>query len=67
MFTVRWRWHLKGDLSMRYELVVIWSDGDKEVYAYRNREKTERTAQEMKKVFGNQISWIGVREKRISA
>ena len=52
---------------MRYELIVIWSDGDKEVYAYRNREKTERTAQEMKKVFGNQISWIGVRERRISA
>lgn len=47
-----------------YELVIIWESGEKEVYAYRTRERAEKTASEMKKVFGNQISWTGVREGR---
>lgn len=49
---------------MRYELVVIWETGEKDIYAYSTREKAEKTAMEMKKVFGNQISWAGVREVR---
>lgn len=47
-----------------YELVIIWETGEKEVYAYTTREKAERTGEEMKKVFGRQISWAGVRESR---
>lgn len=49
---------------MRYELVVIWETGEKEIYAYATREKAEETSANMKKVFGNQIAWTGVREVR---
>lgn len=49
---------------MRYELVVIWETGEKEIYAYTTRERAEKTGSEMKKVFGNQITWTGVREVR---
>lgn len=46
---------------MTYELVIIWETGEKEVYSYTSREKAEMTGREMKKVFGNQISWYGIR------
>lgn len=45
-----------------YELIIIWEDGEKEIYAYRTEEKAEITGAEMKKAFGNQISWYGVRK-----
>lgn len=47
-----------------YELIVIWDDNSKDIFSYRKREMAERTALEMKKCFGNQISWTGVREAR---
>ena len=47
-----------------FEVVLIWFDGDKEIYSYSTQEKADRTCREMKNVFGNQISWIGVREVR---
>lgn len=45
-----------------FELVIIWETGEKEVYAYDTQERAERTGREMRKVFGNQISWYGTRE-----
>lgn len=44
-----------------YELVVIWETGERDVFGYRTEERAERAGQEMKMVFGNQISWVGVR------
>ena len=46
------------------ELVIIWSTGEKEIFAYTSMERAEKTGREMQKVFGNQISWWGTREKR---
>lgn len=47
-----------------FELVVIWETGEKEVFAYKTEERAERAGREMKKVFGNQISWTGTRKAK---
>lgn len=48
-----------------YELVIIWETGEKEVCGgYSTEEKAERAGCEMKKVFGNQITWTGTRRAR---
>ena len=44
-----------------FELVIIWSTGEKEVYGYDTEARAEDAGQNMKMVFGNQISWYGVR------
>lgn len=49
---------------MKYEVVVIWDDGRKDVYEYGTKEKAENIAQGYKMAFGNQIAWTGVRVKR---
>lgn len=46
-----------------YELVVIWSNGDKNIYEYNDRRKAERAGNGMEMAFGNQISWCCVRPK----
>lgn len=47
---------------MRYELVVIWSDGNKETFKFYSYKEADNTGYNMKLVFGNQIEWYGVRE-----
>ena len=47
-----------------YELVVIWSTGEKEVYTYHTEDRAEKAAQDMKMAFGSQISWTGVRRAK---
>ena len=42
-------------------LVVIWDDGTKEEYAYRDEDRAERTMNEMQKVFGEQISYMYIK------
>lgn len=46
-----------------FELVVVWSDGSKNVYEYETREDAERGADSMRMACGNQVSWCGVRRK----
>lgn len=47
-----------------YELVIIWNDGNKEIYSYKDREKAEEGKYNMELTFGAQV-WCCVREKRI--
>lgn len=47
---------------MRYELVVIWSDGNKDIFLYNSREEAEQGARNMRMACGNQIQWTGVRK-----
>lgn len=48
-----------------FELVVVWDNGDKNVYEYRTEEEAENGAERMKMAFGHQISWTGTRRKLI--
>lgn len=48
-----------------YELVVIWSTGEKNVYEYKTEEAAEKAGQGMKIALGNQIEWWCVRKKVI--
>ena len=48
---------------MMYELVVVWNDGNKEIYAYTNRTEAENGKRNMEMAFGSQV-WCCVREKR---
>lgn len=47
-----------------YELVIIWSTGEKDVYQYTTREEAEKAELGMRMAFGNQIEWSGIREKK---
>lgn len=46
-----------------FELVIVWSNGDKEIYSYKTEEAAEKGAENMKMAFGNQITWAGTRRK----
>lgn len=45
----------------KYELIIIWLTGEKEIYEYNTREEAEKAEQGYKMAFGNQISWTGIR------
>lgn len=47
---------------MRYELIIIWDDGKKEIYEYKTMEEAEKAGANMRKVFGEQIAWTGTRK-----
>jgi len=47
----------------RYELVLIWSTGDKDIYEYESREDAYAAAENMIVANGTQISWWCVREQ----
>lgn len=49
---------------MRYELVIIWQDGTKDIYEYTNKEEAEQAGYNMRMALGYQITWWGVRPKR---
>lgn len=49
---------------MRYELIIIWEDGSKNIYEYENRSDAQAGEQNFVTAFGNQVSWHGIREKR---
>lgn len=46
-----------------YELVIIWETGEKEVYPFKTEEQAEQGGRNMRKAFGKQIEWYGVRKK----
>lgn len=54
-YTVR-----KGDNM--YELVIIWANGDADVYTYATEEEAEQGGQNMVMALGSQVEWYGVRE-----
>lgn len=47
-----------------YQLIVIWETGEKEIYDYVSREEAEKAELNMRMVFGNQIQWTGINERR---
>ena len=47
-----------------YELIIIWADGDKNVYPYQTEEEARHGERNMRMAFGNQVSWAGVRKSR---
>lgn len=46
-----------------YELIIIWEDGEKQTYNYDTYEEASQGVSNMKKAFGNQISWTGINRK----
>lgn len=48
-----------------WELVVIWDNSDKDIYKYNTEQEAENAAQGMRKAFGTQIQWAGVRRARV--
>ena len=45
------------------ELVVVWMDGEKDIYEYEDYKTAQRGLRYMRTAFGNQISWAGIRER----
>jgi len=45
------------------ELVVVWENGDTDVYEYINEAEAEQHGRDMKTALGNQIAWWGTRRK----
>lgn len=48
---------------MRYELVIIWTTGENDIYEYGTREAAEKAGRNMKMALGSQIAWYGTRQK----
>lgn len=46
-----------------FELVIVWSDGNKNIYEYNSQEEAEQAGANMKMALGNQIVWFGTRQK----
>lgn len=53
---------LRESYKINYEVVVVWNDGQKEIFGYETEEKAESIKAGMYKAFGNQL-WAGVRKK----
>ena len=49
---------------MRFELVIVWETGETDVFKFVTLKSAKAAGHDMKKTFGNQISWYGVRESR---
>lgn len=45
-----------------YELIIVWDNGDKDIYTYNTQEEAERGADNMRMAFGNQVTWAGTRK-----
>lgn len=41
----------------RYNLIVVWDTGEKEVFPYETEEEAERAEKGYKTAFGNQVSF----------
>ena len=49
---------------MKYEFVIIWDTGEKEIHQYDDIETAERAEAGMKMAFGRQIEWSCIREAK---
>lgn len=47
-----------------YELIVLWSTGEKDVFEYETKEDAAKGADNMRMAFGNQIQWTGINRKQ---
>lgn len=47
-----------------YELVIVWSTGEKEIVVCKTEAECDRVAANMRKAFGAQIEWAGSRPRR---
>ena len=45
----------------RYELVIEWANGDRDVYTYDTKDQAEKSQFGMRMALGDQIGWIGIR------
>lgn len=45
----------------KYELVIVWEAGEKNIIEYESQELAEKAKQGYKVAFGNQIQWSGTR------
>lgn len=48
----------------KYELVIVWDSGEKEVHEYKTKEEAEKAMAGMYMAFGHHQLWCCVREKR---
>lgn len=48
-----------------FELIVVWSTGDTNVYEYDTQEEAVIGADRMRMAFGKQIAWTGVRKSTL--
>ena len=46
---------------MKYELIVIWETGEKEIFEYATEEEAQESCNDFRMIFGNQVSWAGIR------
>lgn len=51
--------------GMKYEIVVVWSTGEKQIFGYATREEAEQAKAGYEMAFGSQV-WVCVRERRMS-
>ena len=47
-----------------FELVVIWENGEKDIFTYQTREKAEKAGQGMQTALGKQIAFYCVRNAK---
>lgn len=45
----------------KYELVIVWEAGERNIIEYESQELAEKAEQRYKVAFGNQIQWSGTR------
>lgn len=48
-----------------YELVVIWYNGDKNIYTYDDRDEAEQAESNIRMAFGEQVSFTCIRTIRV--
>ena len=46
----------------RWELVVEWDTGDKDIYPYHTEQAARAAGEMLKMALGGQVAWCGVRE-----
>ena len=47
---------------MKYELIVIWETGEKEIFEYATEEEAQESCNDFRMIFGNQVAWAGTRK-----
>ena len=51
----------KGAEAMKYEAVIVWETGEKEIYPYATEEEARKSVQGYEKAFGKQVAFACVR------
>lgn len=51
---------------MTYRLIIIWDEEPEDIrdeYTYKTRQEAEQAMANMRKAFGYQMEWMGIREE----